>query len=58
MRKKQRNITFRVSDDEYKVIKEKAEKENLTVTDFIVMCCQEREIKALNNKDKNQIKMA
>lgn len=58
MRKKQRNITFRVTDDEYKVIKEKAEKENMTVTDFIVMCCQEREIKALNNKDKNQIKMA
>ena len=58
MRKKQRNITFRVTDDEYKVIKEKAEKENLTVTDFIVMCCQKREIKPINNKDKNQIKMA
>ena len=58
MRKKQRNITFRVTDDEYKVIKEKAEKENLTVTDFIVMCCQEREIKPINNKDNNQIKMA
>ena len=44
MRKKQQNITFRVTEDEYKMIKEKAMSLNLTVTDFIVKCCQEKEV--------------
>ena len=42
--KKQQNITFRVTEDEYKMIKEKAMSLNLTVTDFIVKCCQEKEV--------------
>ncbi len=42
MRKKQ-NITFRVTEDELKMIKEKAMSLNLTVTDFIVKSCQEKE---------------
>ena len=46
MRKKQ-NITFRVTEDENKMIKEKAMSLNLTVTDFIVKCCQEKEVNHL-----------
>lgn len=42
--KKQQNITFRVTEDEYKMIKEKAMSLNLTVTDFIVKCCQEKKV--------------
>ena len=49
MRKKQQNITFRVTEDEYKMIKEKAMSLKLTVTDFIVQCCQE---KVVRNSDK------
>ena len=45
MRKKQQNITFRVTDDEFKMIKEKAMSLNLTMTDFIIKCCQEKEVK-------------
>ena len=48
MRKKQ-NITFRVTEDENKMIKEKAMSLNLTVTDFIVKCCQEKEVKSTKN---------
>ena len=44
MRKKQQTITFRATDEEYNIIKEKAMKLNLTVTDFIVKCCQEKEV--------------
>ena len=44
MMKKQQNITFRVTDDELKMIKDKAMRLNLTVTDFIVKCCQEKEV--------------
>lgn len=44
MGRKQKNVTFRVTDEEFKMIKEKARKLNLTMTDFIVMCCQEKEI--------------
>lgn len=43
--RKQQNITFRVTEDEHKMIKEKAKNLNLTMTDFIVRCCQEKEIK-------------
>lgn len=42
MRKKQQNITFRVTEDEYKRIKEKTISLNLTMNDFIVMCCHEK----------------
>ena len=45
MRKKQQNITFRVTEDEFKMIKEKAMSLNLTMTDFIVKCCQEKVVK-------------
>ena len=45
MKKKQQNITFRVTDEEHKMIKEKAMSLNLTVTDFIVQCCHEKEVK-------------
>lgn len=40
MRKKEQNITFRVTEEEYIMIKEKAKSLNLTVTDFIVQCCR------------------
>ena len=50
MRKKQQNITFRVTDDEFKMIKEKARSLNLTMTDFIVKCCQEKEAKNTSKK--------
>ena len=42
--RKQQNITFRVTEDEFKMIKEKAISLNLTMTDFIVKCCQEKEV--------------
>lgn len=45
MKKKRQAITFRVTDDEYKMIKEKAKALNFTVTNFIVKCCQEKEVK-------------
>ena len=48
--KKEQSITFRVTEDEFKMIKEKAKKVNLTVTDFIVKCCQEKEIGNENKK--------
>lgn len=44
MGKKQQTITFRVTNDEYKMIKEKAKNSNLTMTKFIVQCCSEKEV--------------
>ena len=44
MKRKQQTVTFRVTDDEYKMLKEKAMSLNLTVTDFIVKCCKEKEV--------------
>ena len=44
MMKKQQNITFRVTDDELKMIKDKAMRLNLTVTDFIVKCCRDKRV--------------
>ena len=44
MKKKQQAITFRVTDEEYKMIKEKAKEAKLTVTKFIVKSCAEKEI--------------
>ena len=48
MRKKSQNITFRVTEDEFKMIKEKAESLKLTMTEFIVKCCTEKEISSKN----------
>lgn len=44
MGRKEQNITFRVTEDERKMITEKAKSLNLTVTDFIVKCCSEKEV--------------
>ena len=44
MKKKQQAITFRVTDEEYNMIKEKAKKADMTVTQFIVKCCAEKEV--------------
>ena len=48
--KKRKNITFRVTEDEHRVIKEKAKKLKLTVTDFIVNCCVEKEVKNITKE--------
>ena len=50
MKRKQKNITFRVTEEEEKMIKEKAKNLNLTVTDFIVKCCKNEEVNDVNNK--------
>mgnify|MGYP003298680618 CR=1 FL=1 len=42
--------TAKDGEEAYKMIKEKARNLNLTMTDFIVMCCQEKVVK---NTDKN-----
>lgn len=47
MKKKEHAITFRVTDEEYKMIKEKAKKVGLTVTQFIVKSCEINEDDAL-----------
>ena len=52
MMKKQQNITFRVTDDELKMIKDKAMRLNLTVTDFIVKSCREKEVIGVIKKEK------
>lgn len=49
VKKKQQNITFRVTEDEHKMIREKAKNLNLTVTDFIVQCCQEKVVSYKGN---------
>ena len=45
MKKKQHTITFRATEEEYKMLKDKAKGLNLTVTGFIVKCCRESEAK-------------
>ena len=52
MRKKQQNITFRTTEEEYRMIKEKAMSLNLTVTDFIVKSCREKEVIGVIKKEK------
>ena len=52
MGRKQHNITFRVTEEEYKIIKEKAKGLDLTVTDFIVKCCREKEVIDVIEKEK------
>ena len=54
MKNKSQTITFRVTDDEYKMIKEKAMSLNLTVTDFIVECCMEKKTTVLNRKGEKR----
>ena len=49
MRKKPHSIAFRVTDDQHKMIKEKAKNSNLSMTDFIVKCCFDKEIIIVND---------
>lgn len=49
MRKKPHSIAFRVTDDQYKMIKEKAKNSNLSMTDFIVKSCFDKEIIVVND---------
>lgn len=49
MRKKPHSIAFRVTDDQYKMIKEKAKNSNLSMTDFIVKSCFDKEIIIVND---------
>ena len=49
MRKKPQSIAFRVTNDEYKIIKEKAKNSNMTMTEFIVRSCFDKEIIRDNN---------
>lgn len=50
MRRSQ-NITFRVTEEEYNMIREKAKKANLSVTQFIVKCCMEKRVSVSNGKN-------
>ena len=43
MRTKPRSIAFRVTDEQHRMIKEKAKNSNLSMTDFIVKCCFDKE---------------
>ena len=49
MRKKSHSIAFRVTYEQYKMIKEKAKNSNLSMTDFIVKCCFDKEIIIVND---------
>ena len=49
MRKKPQSIAFRVTIEQYKMIKEKAKKSNLSITDFIVKSCFDKEIIIVND---------
>jgi len=49
MRRSQ-NITFRVTEEEYNMIREKATSLNLTITEFIVKSCREKEVENKNKK--------
>ena len=49
MRKKPHSIAFRVTYEQYKMIKEKAKKSNLSITDFIVKSCFDKEIIIVND---------
>ena len=49
MRKKPHSIAFRVTYEQYKMIKEKAKNSNLSMTDFIVKCCFDKEIIIVND---------
>lgn len=49
MRKKPQSIAFRVTNEQHKMIKEKAKNSNLSMTDFIVKCCFDKEIIIVND---------
>ena len=44
MRRKPLSIAFRVTEEQHKMINEKAKKSNLSKTDFIVKCCFDKAI--------------
>ena len=49
MRTKPRSISFRVTEEQHKMINEKAKNSNLSKTDFIVKCCFDKEIIIVND---------
>ena len=49
MRRKPLSITFRVTEEQHKMINEKAKNSNLSKTDFIVKCCFDKEIIIVND---------
>ena len=49
MRRKPLSIAFRVTEEQHKMINEKAKKSNLSKTDFIVKCCFDKEIIIVND---------
>lgn len=53
MKTRNQTITFRVTDDEYNMIREKAKRADLTVTQFIVKCCMEKRVAGSDEKNSN-----
>ena len=49
MRTKLRSIAFRVTEEQHKIINEKAKNSNLSKTDFIIKCCFDKEIIIVND---------
>ena len=49
MRKRPHPIAFRVTDEQHQMIKEKAKKSNLSMTDFIIKSCFDKEIIIVND---------
>ena len=49
MRRKPLSIAFRVTEEQHKMINEKAKNSNLSKTDFIVKCCFDKEIIIVND---------
>ena len=49
MRKTLHSITFRVTEEQHKMINEKAKNSNLSKTDFIIKCCFDKEIIIVND---------
>lgn len=49
MRRKPLSIAFRVTEEQHRMINEKAKKSNLSKTDFIVKCCFDKEIIIVND---------
>ncbi len=54
MGKKEQSITFRVTNCEYEMIKEKAKAANLTMTRFIVECCLEKKSPLSKEKENKK----
>ena len=49
MRRKPLSIAFRVTEEQHKMINEKAKNSNLSKTDFIIKCCFDKEIIIVND---------